>query len=126
MPESRIRVIFNGADPERFSPGPAVRAPRPVVCNIGLIYPLKGQLDLIAAAAHVREHVPDVEFRLYGHASDEELFAACQQSVDRKGLQNTVRFCGQTAAPWQAFREADVVVMASVSEAFPIPSSRRC
>ena len=119
VPKSRIRVIFNGADPERFSPGPAVRAPRPVVCNIGLIYPFKGQLDLIAAAAYVRERVPDVEFRLYGDASDEEYFVACQQSVASRGLENTVRFCGQTAAPWQAFREADVVVMASVSEAFP-------
>jgi polysaccharide biosynthesis protein PelF len=84
-----------------------------------LIYPLKGQLDLIAAAAYVREQVPDVEFRLYGEASDAEYFAACQRSVADKGLETTVRFCGQTAAPWQALREADVVVTASVSEAFP-------
>lgn len=119
VPNSRIRVIFNGADPERFNPGPAVTQSRPVVCNIGLIYPLKGQLDLIAAAAYVREHVPNVEFRLYGEARDEEYFAACRQSVANKGLQKTINFCGQTPTPWQAFREADVVAMASVSEAFP-------
>jgi glycosyltransferase involved in cell wall biosynthesis len=119
VPKNRVRVIFNGADPERFSPGPAGPPSRPLVCNIGLIYPLKGQLDLITAAAYVRENVPDVEFRLYGEASDEEYFATCRQSVANKGLQKTVRFCGQTATPWQAFREADVVAMASVSEAFP-------
>ena len=119
VPRDRIRVIFNGADPERFSPAPVTPSPRPIVCNIGLIYPLKGQLDLIAAAAYVREQVPNVEFHLHGHASDEEYYATCLQSVANKGLQDTVRFCGQTATPWQAFRQADIVVMASVSEAFP-------
>lgn len=119
VPKNRIRVIFNGADPERFSPGPAAPSTRPIICSIGLIYPLKGQLDLIAAAAFVRDRVPDVEFRLYGAASDEEYFAKCRQAVADKGLHDTVSFSGQTATPWEAFREADVVAMASVSEAFP-------
>jgi polysaccharide biosynthesis protein PelF len=133
VPRSRIRVIFNGADPERFCPVPhpsaaaALGAPgppaavssRPVVCTIGLIYPLKGQLDLIAAAALVREQIPDVEFRFYGHPSDESYFRACRQSVAARGLERTVTFAGQTATPWQALREADVVAAASISEAFP-------
>lgn len=115
----RIRVIFNGADPDRFCPGPSAPSSRPVVCSIGLIYPLKGQLDLIEAAAWVRERIPDVEFRIYGAASDEKYFAACRQRVVEKGLQQTVQFAGQTVQPWQALRSADVVAMASVSEAFP-------
>lgn len=119
VPRSRIRVIFNGADPERFQPGPVVRSARPVVATVGLVYPLKGQLDLISAAAHVRDQVPDVEFRLFGQASDQEYFAACRNSVASKDLGQTVVFAGQTASPWQAYREADVVAMASVSEAFP-------
>jgi len=120
VPRSRIRVIFNGADPERFSPGPP-RAPqqRPVVCNIGLIYPLKGQLDLIAAAALVRAQIPDVEFRLYGAPSDEDYYQACRRRVTELGLQHTVSFAGQTATPADVLREADVVAMTSVSEAFP-------
>lgn len=119
VPRNKIRVIFNGADPERFAPGPAARSTRPVVATVGLIYPLKGQLDLIAAAAHARDALPDVEFRLYGAASDEEYFAACRASVAQHNLAGTVRFAGQTASPWDAYREADVVAMASVSEAFP-------
>jgi glycosyltransferase involved in cell wall biosynthesis len=119
VPRSRIRVIFNGADPKRFSPGPPAASDRPVVCTIGLIYPLKGQLDLIAAAAFVREQIPNVEFRFYGHPSDEAYFAACRQSVAARGLERTVTFAGQTATPWQALREADVVAAASISEAFP-------
>lgn len=119
VPRERIRVIFNGADPGRFSPGPAARSPRPIVCTIGLIYPLKGQLDLIAAAALVRDRVPGVEFRLYGAPSDDEYFDACKRRVGELGLQQTVTFAGQTSTPWQALREADVVAMTSVSEAFP-------
>ena len=119
VPRSRIRVIFNGADPKQFCPGPTAPSNRPVVCTIGLIYPLKGQLDLIAAAAFVREQIPNVEFRFYGHPSDEAYFAACKQSVAARGLERTVTFAGQTATPWDALREADVVAAASISEAFP-------
>jgi glycosyltransferase involved in cell wall biosynthesis len=115
----RIRVIYNGADPTVFCPGPAVKSARPLVSTVGLIYPLKGQLDLIEAAALVRQHVPAVEFRIYGAASDESYFAACRQSVRDKGLEGTVTFAGQTSQPWQVFRDADVVAAASVSEAFP-------
>ena len=43
---------------------------RPLVVSVGLIFPLKGQLDLIEAAAIVRQTVPDLEVRLYGSASD--------------------------------------------------------
>ena len=112
-------MIFNGADPARFTPGPEKAPGRPVVCNIGLIYPLKGQLDLIAAASIVRDQIPDVEFRLYGAPSDQEYFDACRARVAELGLHNTVRFLGQTSAPAEALRDADVVAMASVSEAFP-------
>lgn len=119
VPTDRIRIIFNGADPDRYSPGQPPASTRPVVCTIGLIYPLKGQLDLIAAAALVRDRIPDVEFRLYGAASDKEYYDACRQSVADKRLERTVVFAGQTTTPWTAFREADVVAMASVSEAFP-------
>lgn len=120
VPRSRIRVIFNGADPERFSPGPPQTPQlRPVVCNIGLIYPLKGQLDLIAAAALVRAQIPDVVFKLYGAPSDEEYYQACRRRVSELGLQNTVCFAGQTTAAAEVLREADVVAMTSVSEAFP-------
>jgi glycosyltransferase involved in cell wall biosynthesis len=119
VPRSRIRVIFNGADPQRFTPGPPKTAGRPVVCTIGLIYPLKGQLDLIAAAALVRDEIPDVEFKLYGAPSDQEYFDACRSRVVDLGLQDTVVFAGQTASPAAALRDADVVAMTSVSEAFP-------
>ncbi|GAB4542611.1 MAG: GT4 family glycosyltransferase PelF [Pleurocapsa sp.] len=119
VPPEKIKVIYNGADPEKFHPTPPVEKERPQVMNMGLIFPLKGQLDLIKAAVIVREKVPNVEFRFYGKASDEDYFAQCQELVRKHSLENTINFAGFTSEPWRAYSEADVVAMASISEGFP-------
>jgi glycosyltransferase involved in cell wall biosynthesis len=115
----RIRVIYNGVNPEKFFPAAAARRERPTVVSVGLIFPLKGQLDLIDAAALVRQAVPDVEFRLYGSPSDADYYRDCLQRVQERDLANTVTFAGTTKEPWAVLQQADVVAMASVSEAFP-------
>src|SRR5438093_5473318 len=69
VPAEKIRVIYNGANPERFRPRECRRGTRPLIVNMGLIFPLKGQLDLIEAAARVRAEVPEVEVRFYGSPS---------------------------------------------------------
>jgi glycosyltransferase involved in cell wall biosynthesis len=115
----RLRVIYNGADPEKFCPEARTPNLRPTVVSLGLIFPLKGQLDLIDAAALVLKEVPDVEFRLYGSASDDDYFGRCRQRVRELGLEATVVFAGSTPAPWTVLRDADVVALPSISEAFP-------
>jgi polysaccharide biosynthesis protein PelF len=47
VPSDKIQVIYNGANPERFRPLEVQKRSRPLIVNVGLIYPLKGQLDLI-------------------------------------------------------------------------------
>jgi len=119
--EDRIQVIYNGVDPGRFSPADETteRSARPLVVNLGLIFPLKGQMHLIEAAARVREVFPDVEFRFYGSPSDAKYFAECQARIKQLGLEQTVAFAGSTKEPWEVYRRADVVAMASISEGFP-------
>ena len=119
--EERIQVIYNGVDPARFSPADerTARADRPLVVNLGLIFPLKGQLDLIEAASQVRQSVPDVEFRFYGSPSDSKYYAECQDRIKQLDLERTVVFAGSTTEPWEVYRRADVVAMASISEGFP-------
>ncbi len=119
VPSSKIKVIYNGADPEKFHPTPPIEKERPQVMNMGLIFPLKGQLDLIKAAIIVRDKIPDVEFRFYGKASDEDYFTQCQELVSQHNLEETINFAGFTSEPWRAYSEADVVAMASISEGFP-------
>jgi glycosyltransferase involved in cell wall biosynthesis len=119
--EERIHVIYNGVDPAKFSPADETtpRPERPLVVNLGLIFPLKGQLDLIEAAAQVRQSVPDVEFRFYGSPSDPKYYAECQARIKELQLERTVVFAGSTKEPWEVYRRADVVAMSSISEGFP-------
>jgi polysaccharide biosynthesis protein PelF len=119
VPSEKIKVIYNGADPELFHPTPPIVKERPQVMNMGLIFPLKGQIDLIAAAAIVRDRIPNVEFRFYGRPSDENYFAQCQELVRTHKLEETINFAGFTSEPWRSYSEADVVAMASISEGFP-------
>jgi glycosyltransferase involved in cell wall biosynthesis len=115
----RIRVIYNGVNPDKFYPAARAHQGRPTVVNVGLIFPLKGQLDLIEAAALVRKTVPNVEFQLHGSPSDEDYYCECRQRVQDLELENHVVFAGTTKEPWSVLQQADVVVNASVSEAFP-------
>jgi polysaccharide biosynthesis protein PelF len=115
----KIKVIYNGADPEKFHPTPPIKKERPQVMNMGLIFPLKGQLDLIKASIIVREQIPNVEFIFYGKASDENYFAQCEALVKEHNLETTINFAGFTSEPWRVYSEADVVAMSSISEGFP-------
>jgi len=120
VPESRIKVIFNGVDPEKFHRSSNERRnERPVVSNIGLIYPLKSQLDLIEAATIVRQKFPNVDVRFYGAANDASYFEACKQRVAELHLEDNITFVGPTTEPWTVYSESDVIAFPSISEGFP-------
>ncbi|MGB7845222.1 MAG: GT4 family glycosyltransferase PelF [Candidatus Acidiferrum sp.] len=116
---SRIKVIFNGVDPEKFSPDRQENGGRVRVSCLGLIYPLKGQLDLIGAAATLRPQFDNLEVRFYGAPADREYFDSCLGKVAEFKLQDCVTFAGSTKEPWKAYNEADVMAFPSISEAFP-------
>ena len=115
----RIKVIFNGADPEKFHPFERERKERPLITTVGLIYPLKGQLDLIHAAAILKHKFEDVEIRFYGAPNDPEYYHNCKRSVAEMQLENNVTFAGSTKEPWKAYSNADIVAIPSISEGFP-------
>jgi glycosyltransferase involved in cell wall biosynthesis len=117
--EEKIKVIYNGADPKVFYPITCPANEKPTVTTVGLIFPLKGTLDLIEAASLVRTEIQDVEFKLYGSASDQNYFKQCQQRVKDLSLENTIIFAGSTDKPSLVYNQADLVVMPSISEGFP-------
>lgn len=116
--QAQVRVIHNGVDPRRFTPG-TVANDRPTVAFVGRIDPLKDVLNLIAAAAMVRHAVPGVLFRVHGGDSDEQYGRRCRRAVESAGLGDTVRFEGPTSDVAAAYRAADLVVLSSLSEGFP-------
>lgn len=119
LPEERIKVIFNGVDPERFQRCESERNGRVLIANVGLIYPLKGQLDLIDAVALLKQRVPNLEVRFYGAPTDAGYFETCTKKVAALHLENNVTFAGSTKEPWKVYSSADVMAFPSISEGFP-------
>jgi glycosyltransferase involved in cell wall biosynthesis len=66
----------------------------------------------------VRETVPNVEFRVYGAATNESSEESRIQAPTAQ-IESHVVFCGVTAEPWSALREADVVMLPNVTESLP-------
>jgi len=119
VPRQNIEVIFNGADPQKFHPCEREPRTRPLITTVGLIYPLKGQLDLIQATAILKEKFADVEVRFYGAPNDPEYYRSCERAVAELRLENNVTFAGSTKEPWKAYSNADIVAIPSISEGFP-------
>ncbi len=124
----KIRVIYNGVDPDRFSPGAdgvssgagaGAGERRPTVAWVGRIQPLKDLLNLIRAIRIVSRSLPDVLCEIFGPDSDPTYAAQCREAVKAAGLGETIRFEGPTTDTARAYREADLVVLSSMSEGFP-------
>lgn len=114
----RVHVIYNGVDPARF-PAREVTLARPTVAFVGRIEPLKDVLSLITAMGILRDRGQDCVLRIYGPDADRAYAARCRAAVAARGLHNCIRFEGGTQDPAQAYQEADVVTLCSVSEGFP-------
>jgi polysaccharide biosynthesis protein PelF len=82
---------------------------------------LKDLRTLLEAAAMVHRQRPDIRFLLFGSAVAED--EAYHQEVlalhARLALAGIVLFCGYVSEPAAAYHLADLVVLSSVSEAFP-------
>ncbi|MEW5839619.1 GT4 family glycosyltransferase PelF [Nitrososphaera sp.] len=119
-PSSKIRVIYNGVDSDKFRPLATMDRPdRPTVVFVGRIELLKDVLSLIQAISYVKETVPDVLCLIYGSSTDFEYARACMKLVRELKLEENVKFMGPTKNPEQAYNAGDVVVLSSIREGFP-------
>lgn len=116
--QAKIRVIYNGVDPEVFSPDAPAELPLHVVTT-ARVDRLKDIHTLLHVAAAVRETHPKVKFSVFGSVGDEAYFRTCLELRRRLNLEETVSL--GTAAPnvVEALQSAAVVLLTSVSEAFP-------
>lgn len=123
-PQHKIRVIYNGVDPDVFSVGagfqpahgPAESRPLHVIATARLD-PLKDIETFLRVAAQVRQTHPDVRFTIYGAVADQEYYDKCLAL--RHELKVDVAMGSAVTDVVAAYREADVVLLTSVSEAFP-------
>jgi hypothetical protein len=117
-PQHKVRVIYNGVDPEVFVAG-AKRSGPPHVVATARIDPLKDIETFLRVAARVRETHRDVRFTVFGSVADQPYYEKCLALRSELGLDGAVTMGAVAEDVVAAYRDADVVLLTSISEAFP-------
>ncbi|HET8772615.1 MAG TPA: glycosyltransferase, partial [Thermoanaerobaculia bacterium] len=117
-PQQKIRVIHNGVDPDLFSASPKLHGDPHVVAT-ARIDPLKDIETLLRVAARLKPSHPRVKFTVHGAVADEPYYRRCLALRRHLGVDDTVTLGTATADVVSAYRDADVVLLTSISEAFP-------
>lgn len=119
--ESRLEVIANGIDLERFDQ--LERSPEragPTIALVGRVVPIKDAKAFIQAVSIIQREIPDVSVLVIGPTDeDHEYFNECRLMVDALELGDTIRFTGRVNI-LDYLPRIDVVVLTSVSEAQPL------
>lgn len=116
---SRIHPIPNGVTvPDAVEPAPRTRT----VVSVGRLDPLKDILTMLRVAASVVHRVPDATFLHYGPVPEggEGYAERCYRLHEELGLGERFRFMGGTKDPHGVVRQADVVILTSISEGLPL------
>jgi len=119
VPQERLKVIYNGVNQDVFVPQTVERLSNPTVVQVGRIDPLKDQVTFLRVAAAVHQEMPEVRFVHYGPIADDEYGDTVAALHKELGLEDIVDFRGGTKNPAGAYAEGDVVLLTSISEAFP-------
>jgi polysaccharide biosynthesis protein PelF len=118
--ESKLRVIYNGVDTNRFRPLPLPKPPRnPAVVFVGRVDSFKDIVCLTTAISIAKKELPALHCLIFGASTDLEYSHKCIQVVRQLGLDDSVRFMGSIKHPEKAYALGDVVVSSSITEGFP-------
>ncbi|MEW6583842.1 MAG: GT4 family glycosyltransferase PelF, partial [Actinomycetota bacterium] len=115
-----VRPVHNGVDPDRFSPG-FDEPDEPTLAWVGRVDPLKDVETLIRAFGEVRRRMGGVRLRMFGPTppGNEWYRERCERLIADLGLEGAATFEGRAASVRAAYHAGHVVVLSSVSEAFP-------
>lgn len=114
---SRAELLTNGV---RVS-GPCERSwpKRFTIVQVARFHPVKQQMLALAAAAALRERIPNFRWLFVGRA-DTPYGMACQREAKRLGLEHHVEFLGVRDDVAVLLRDASVGVLTSRSEGLPL------
>lgn len=119
VPFKRIKVIYNGVDPNIFTEAPASKAAPLKVIMIARIDPIKDIKTFIRAAQTVIRKYPEVQFVVYGSVSVQSYYEECLQLRKELMLESSFLFAGHATKMAEAYHSGDITVLSSISEAFP-------
>jgi|ERR1043166_5097361 glycosyltransferase involved in cell wall biosynthesis len=128
---AKIEVVGSAVDLEKFNPARdrmkfrrelGLSADTPLIANIGMIRPDKGQTLFVEAAARVLEQRPDARFVVVGQGTGWlKLGAKVRLAISRAQLADRIFTVGYRWDTPDIFAAADMVVIASLrTEASPI------
>lgn len=118
VPADRIRLIHNGVNTERFTPGPKPDfllerhglQGKQIILSVGRVVPRKGMDVLVRAMPAVLEQTPDAHLLIVGEG---HYRPTLEQLVDELGLHAHVSFAGRVAEDELAayYRLCDIFAM---------------
>jgi polysaccharide biosynthesis protein PelF len=124
--QEKIKVIYNGVDNRVFEPGYVNETNNELVVSmVARIDPIKDIIGFIKAAAIVkaenivRDKKMKIKFFVYGSVAVDEYYKECIQVRKEFNLINDFIFIGHTSDVAKIYRNCNIVVLSSVSEAFP-------
>lgn len=125
LPDSRIAVLHNGIDVERFAGADRAAARRasrlpaeaPILLVPARLHPQKRHVDLLAALAHLAPRLPDLQVLCAGDGPLRDRLEALARSA---GLDDRVRFLGHREDLPTLLAAADLVVLPSRIEGLPL------
>jgi glycosyltransferase involved in cell wall biosynthesis len=88
----RTSVVYNGVDPEFFSPSKEAFSIDPVVLSVGNLIPIKGHEVLIRAIAGLAAEFPAVSLEIIGDGAERSRLEGITQQL---GIVERVRFLGR-------------------------------
>lgn len=117
--EEKIETIYNGIDILKFKKMNIKRDKRPTVVMVARLDPLKDIETYIRCCALVAKKISNVHFKFYGPIVDKDYYLKCEELVEKLQIQKNFSFMGSTNNPAMAYNEGDIVMLTSISEAFP-------
>ena len=127
-PETRVQIIPNGIDSQRFRPDPVAGAmfrrrrlkgvDGPVVGMLARWDPAKGHEDFLRMAPRVLRSVPSAQFAVVGRHTAEDL-RTFFRIAGEVGLVDRVVCVPEVSDPAGALNAFDLLVVPSKSEGFP-------
>jgi glycosyltransferase involved in cell wall biosynthesis len=115
VPESKVAVVPNGLDVQKFHSRSPRRSLRKVIMVANLRQE-KGHDVLMAAALSVLQRYPDATFEIVGDGPEHDRLLARHKAL---GLTTSFSFLGHRDDVPRRLAEADLFVLPSRSEAFP-------
>jgi polysaccharide biosynthesis protein PelF len=120
-PPSKLRVIPNGIDYDRYSSiGKKEGKRHPVIALIGRVVPIKDVKTFIRACGILKSRIPDLEVLIIGPAEEDAAYVEeCRHLVRHLHLNETITFTGRVKLD-DYLDAIDVIVLTSISEAQPL------